>query len=187
MNEHTKVERKLKTEIHYKNTLFRDLFAGVHLLHEWQTRLAGLKNIRKEKKLRGSIERHIEFLDNLSNYLAANLDDIEKSIKEEIKFSEKEVEEFHKELDADKKLAEAARVAFVKTKTNAATEDKDKLEPEELAALHAEYSKTWKAFRLQKHKLDVVKEELKSEEQDKVIFSQELKRIIVERHFLAEL
>lgn len=187
MNEHTKVERKLKTEIHYKNTLFRDLAAGVHLLHEWQTKLAGIKNVRKEKKLRGSIERHIEFLDNLKEYLSSHIDEIESSIREEMKFSETEVKELHKELDADKKLAETARVAFRKAKANAEASDSDKLEPGELEILHSEYSKAWRAFRLETHKLEEVQTELKAEEQDKIIFSQELKRIILERHFLEEL
>ncbi len=187
MSDHTKVERKLKTDIHYKNTLFRDLLASVHLLHEWQTRLAGLRNIRKEKKLRGSIARHMEFINNLSEYLAAHLDDIESNIKEEMKFSVKEVEGFHKELETDKKLAEAAKAAFDKAKANAESADEDNLEPAELKVLHAEYSKSWRAFRREKHKLDEVKDELKSEERDKEIFSRELKRIIVERHFLTEL
>ena len=51
MTDHNLTERKLKTDIHFKNALRKDLVESVQQLHSWQEKLHSLNNIRKTKKL----------------------------------------------------------------------------------------------------------------------------------------
>jgi len=187
MNQHDAVERKLKTEIHYKNTLRRDLEYSVRQLHEWQEQLAVSGNLRKSKKLRGSIERSRAFISDLRSFLAPMLDEIEAAIRQEMSFSEKEIEQFRAEVDEEMKTAAAAREAFQKASARVDDAGAARPTPEELAALKTAYSKAWRAFRLEKHKLDSSAGALASEQTDRGIFEIELKRIQVERHFIEEI
>ena len=187
MNEHTSGERKLKTDIHYKNTLRKDLVYSVRQLHEWQEQLAVIGKNRKEKKLRGTIQRYQSFIADLRGFLTPMLNDIEEAIKTEMKFSKEEIAQFREEVKDEMKLAADAREAFMKAKTGVEVADAAKLTPEELAGLKAAYSKAWRAFRLEKHKLQESTEELASEKTDRKIFALELKRIQVERHFIEEI
>ncbi len=186
MNEHTIAEKRLKTEIHYKNTLRKDLVYSVRRLHDWQEELATIQNKRKEKKLRGTIARYKNFIADMRHFLAPLLDELEQTIKSEMSFSEEEIAQFQAEVKEETDLAAKARAAFDKARANVESSDDTKLEPEELAALREAYSKAWRAFRLEKHRLDEVKTELNSEKVDRKIFELELKRIHVERHFISE-
>jgi len=187
MNEHSAAERKLKTEIHYKNTLRRDLVYSVRQLHEWQERLAAIGNIRKDKKLRGTMERYQSFISDLRSFLVPMLNELEEAIRAEMNFSEKEIAQFRADVSEEMKLAAEARESFQKARAGMESLDKAKLTPEELAALKQSYSRAWRAFRLEKHKLDESTGELASEQTDRKIFELELKRIQVERHFIEEI
>jgi hypothetical protein len=186
MNQHTAAERKLKTDIHFKNSIRRDLVDSVRQLHEWQERLNSIHNIRKEKKLQKTVARYRDFIEDVREFLSPLLDELETNIKEEMKFSEDEIKEFSEEVKEESKLAAEARKAFETAKTASENADDKKLTPEELAALKESYSKAWRAFRLEEHKLEEAQEELESEQVDREIFKRELKRIQVERHFLKE-
>ena len=186
MGEHTILERKLKTDIHYKNAVRRDLVDSVRQLHEWQERLNNLHNIRREKKLRKTVDRYRGFIEDMRTFLSPMLDELEDSIKEEMSFSEDEIKEFKQEVQEETILATEARIAFEKARDAADNSVDSKLEPDELVALKEAYSKAWRAFRLEKHRLDEANEELKSEQTDRDIFKMELKRIHVERHFIQE-
>lgn len=184
MNEHTIQERKLKSDIHYKNALRKDLVESIRQLHEWQEKLAVIRNKRKEKKLLRTVHRYQAFIEDLRSFLSPLLDDLESSIKEEMSFSEEEITQFSTEVKEETELAEQARLAFDKARDAADQATDKKLEPEDLKALRDSYSKAWRAFRLEKHKLEEVEEELQSEEVDRKIFERELKRIQVERQFI---
>jgi len=186
MNEHTAFERQLKSDIHYKNALRHDMVESIRQLHEWQERLTTIKNHRKEKKLLGTVHRYQAFIDDMRSFLVPLLDDLETSIKEEMKFSEEEIKEFASEVKEETQLAEEARQAFIKARDAADKATDKKLEPEDLQALKDAYSKAWRAFRLEKHKLEEAEEELQSEETDRKIFERELKRIQVERQFIKD-
>ncbi|NOQ23340.1 MAG: hypothetical protein GQ565_11930 [Candidatus Aegiribacteria sp.] len=186
MSEHTTIERKLKTHIHYKNAVRRDLVDSIRQMHDWQEKLNQLHNIRKEKKLRKAVERYRSFIEDMRTFLSPLLDELEEDIKEEMSFSEDEIKEFKQEVKEETKLASEARIAFEKARDAAEKAEHKKLEPEELAVLKEAYSKAWRAFRLEKHRLDEVNEELQSEQTDREIFKMELKRIHVERHFIKE-
>ncbi len=186
MNEHNTVERKLKTDIHYKNAIRKDLVNSIRQMHEWQERLNQIHNIRKEKKLKRTLERYRGFIEEMRTFLSPLLDELESSIKEEMSFSEEEIREFQQEVQEETKMATEARIAFEKARDTSKAAENEKVEPETLAALKEAYSKAWRAFRLEKHKLEEAREELESEEIDKEIFKRELKRIHVERHFVTE-
>ncbi len=186
MNDHTTMERRLKTDIHYKNAVRRDLVDSVRQLHDWQEKLNKLHNIRKEKKLRKTVERYRGFIEDMRSFLSPLLDELEEGIKEEMSFSEDEIEEFKQEVQEETKLASEARIAFEKARDASDKAEGDKVEPDELVALKEAYSKAWRAFRLEKHRLDEASEELESEQTDREIFKMELKRIHVERHFIKE-
>lgn len=187
MNDHTANERKLKTDIHYKNSLRKDLVDSFRQLHFWQEKLTVIHNKRKEKKLVQTVKRYQDFIDDMRSFLSPLLDELEEAIKDEMSFSEDEIEEFKQDVKEETKLASDARIAYQKARE--ATEDAEgkKLEPEELSQLRDVYSKAWRAFRLEKHKLEEAEQELKSEEVDRIIFARELKRIHVERHFIKEM
>lgn len=186
MNKHTVVEKKLKTDIHYKNAVRKDLVDSIRQLHDWQERLNKIHNIRKEKKLIKTIDRYRGFIEEMRAFLSPLLDELEENIKEEMSFSKEEISEFKKEVQEETKLASEARIAFEKARDASEKAEDKKLEPEELKSLEEAYSKAWKAFRLEKHKLDEACGELESEKTDKEIFKMELKRIHVERHFVKE-
>ena len=187
MDQHNTVERRLKTDIHYKNALRKDLMESVSMLHNWQERLHSIHNVRKEKKLRRTVARYRNFVAEMKAFLAPLLDQLEEDIKEEMSFSEEEISEFKEEVKEESKLAAEARKAFEQAQKAAEEADgKDDVPPEELKKLKDSYSKAWRAFRLENHKLDETREELESEQIDREIFKNELKRINVERHFIQE-
>ncbi len=186
MSEHTALERRLKTDIHFKNAIRKDLVESVRQLHDWQEQLSQIHNIRKEKKLRKTVERYRGFIEDMRTFLSPLLDEIEENIKEEMSFSEDEIKEFKEEVKEETVLATEARIGFEKARDAAEGAEDKKLEPAELAVLKQAYSKAWRAFRLEKHKLEEAREELESEKTDREIFKRELKRIHVERHFIKE-
>lgn len=186
MNEHTAAERRLKTDIHRKNALRKELVESIRKLNEWQDSLEGTGNVRREKKLRGTIARYRIEIEEMKALMEPLLDRIEQEIRDEMKFSEDEISEFREEVKEETKLASEARVAFEEARAAAEDAEGRKLDPEERAALRERYSRAWRAFRLVKHKLEDVRGELESEMVDKEIFKRELKRIQVERHFIKE-
>jgi hypothetical protein len=189
LSEHTPVERKLKKDINFKNALRRDLVGSVQQLHRWQERLHEIGNARKARKLEKTVRRYADYIDDLRGFLAPMLDDLESRIKAEMKWSEEEIRTFSDEVKEETGLARKAREAFMRARdVLGAAEDEDrKIEPEELAKLKTDYTAAFRAFRLEKHRLLEAEEELQSELVDREIFKLELKRIMVERHFMTEI
>lgn len=187
MNQHTVQEKKLKSDIHDKNELRRELAFSLSQLHSWQEKLATISNIRKEKKLNRTVARYANYIHELKLFLTPVLDELEVRIKTEMDFSVEEIEQFRSEIKTEAAEAVQARKAFENAKKILeSTEAKKQIEPEELASAKKVYSKAFKAFRLEKAELDNVKKELESELCDREIFKLELKRIMIERHFMAE-
>ena len=187
MNKHNIQERKLKSDIHFKNELRRDLAASLNQLHTWQEKLGDIKNIRKGRKLGTTVERYASYVHELKQFLAPVLDELETRIKSEMDFSQDEIAEFQNEVKEETLQAAEARKAFDKARELLqSTQEKKQAEPEELKAARLAYSKAFRAFRLEKAELENAEEELRSELRDREIFKRELKRIMVERHFMSE-
>lgn len=184
MINHNTAERKLKTDIHYKNSIRRDLVDSIRQLHEWQSKLSVIRNKRKERKLGLTVRRYQGFIEEMRSFLSPLLDELEESIKVEMNFSKDEISQFKQDIKEEIKLASDARAAF--QKVSEMPDDTEKLKPEDLALLQDAYSKAWRAFRLEKHKLEKAEKELESEMVDRKIFERELKRIHVEQHFIKD-
>ena len=188
MTDHNLTERKLKTDIHFKNALRKDLVESVQQLHSWQEKLHSLNNIRKTKKLQQTVRRYADFVEDLRAFLSPLLNELESRITTEMSFSEDEIQQFNTEVKEETTLAAKAREAFTRAKDAlGAAEENAKMEREELDKLQQDYRAAFRAFRLEKHKLVEAEQELQSELVDREIFKLELKRIIVERHFISEI
>lgn len=187
MNQHNTQEKKLKTDIHDKNELRRELAFSLNQLHSWQEKLVTISNIRKEKKLNLTVARYANYIHELKLFLTPVLDELETRIKTEMDFSVEEIDQFKAEVKAETEQAAVARVAFENAKKLLeSTEENKQVEAAELAAAKQAYSKAFKAFRLEKTELEAATQELASELRDREIFKLELKRIMIERHFMAE-
>jgi hypothetical protein len=187
VNQHNVQEKKLKRDIHDKNELRRELAYSLAQLHSWQEKLVTIGNVRKEKKLNRSVARYANYIHELKLFLTPVLDDLEGRIKAEMDFSVEEVEQFRAEIKAETEQAAQARIAFENAKKLLENTEEDKqVEPEALAAAKQAYSKAFKAFRLERAELAEAKKELASELVDREVFKNELKRIMIERHFMAE-
>lgn len=187
MNQHTAQEKRLKSDIHDKNELRRELAFSLNQLHNWQEKLLTISNVRKEKKLNRTVVRYANYIHELKLFLTPVLDELEGRIKTEMDFSVEEIEQFRAEVKTEAEQAVQARVAFENAKKVLEnTEEKKQVESEELAVAKQAYSKAFKAFRLEKAELETAQQELASELRDREIFKLELKRIMIERHFMAE-
>lgn len=187
MNQHNAQERVLKRDIHDKNEIRRELAYSLNQLHSWQEKLLTIKNIRKEKKLNNTVARYADYIHELKLFLTPVLDELEQRIKKEMDFSVEEIDQFRSEVKTESEQAAAARVAFENARKALANTEEDKqVTPEDLAAARLAYSKAFRAFRLEKAELQEAKKELASELVDREVFKHELKRILVERHFMAE-
>jgi len=94
VNQHTVQEKKLKSDIHDKNELRRELAFSLSQLHSWQEKLATISNIRKEKKLNRTVVRYANYIHELKLFLTPVLDELEVRIKTEMDFSVEEIEQF---------------------------------------------------------------------------------------------
>jgi hypothetical protein len=188
MDEHTRIERDLKRDIHLKNLLRKDLLGHMGQVHTWHDRLRSLKNVRRERRLKGSIARYATYIDELRSYLVPMLDDVEDRIRTEMSFSEEEIEGFRADLEKEKLAVVEARKAF--DLARAALEQAEgrpgEGKEEDMAALKQTFSGAYRALRLEKHRLEDASEELESEFRDKDFFAQELKRIYLEKQLFAD-
>lgn len=186
MNNRTAEERRLKTDIHAKNALRGELSLSLTKLHLWQERLHDLKNARRSRKLAETVARYAEYVNDLREYIAPILNDLEIRIQSEMKFSETEISQFKAEVQEETREAEAAREAFQKAREalDNLTND-EKAAPEQLNAARDTYRRAFRTFKLERRQLKEAQSELSSELVDREIFKAEIKRIMVERTFVS--
>lgn len=185
MNNRTAEERRLKTDIHMKNALRGELGRSLVQLHHWQDRLHELRNTRRSRKLTETVARYADYVNDLREYIAPILNDLETRIQAEMKFSETEISQFRTEVEAETREAEAAREAFQKAREALDSLLKEeKAAPEQLNSAREAYRKAFRTFKLERRQLREAKVDLKSELVDRDIFKAEIKRIMVERTFV---
>ncbi len=201
IKKHTPIERKIKTDIILKNKLRKQLEKKLVRLKSWEQLLKKTKNNRKSKKYHNNIIRYLDTINKLKPITKGRIDDLEKRIKEEIKYSEDEIKqlqemykkEYSEMLDAEKLLIKAKQGKL---------DDKEKLEIaettlEKYEARSGEEQKGKIVFpkeyllikvkkRLKKESKDKkdVEKEINSEEKDRILFDSELKRMIMEKEIL---
>jgi chromosome segregation ATPase len=186
MSSRTAEERRLKTDIHVKNALRGELSQSLQQLHTWQERIHDLKNTRRSRKLTETVARYAGYVNDLREYIAPMLDDLETRIKAEMKFSEEEIAQFQSEVKQESIQAAEAKAAFLKAKDALEhLQSDEKAKPEQLHSAREAYRRAFRTFRLEKRQLTEAKVELKSELVDREIFKSELKRIMVERSFIS--
>ena len=178
-DEHTALERRLKTDINRKNRIRRDMKKSMSPIRCWTEKLARCKNLQRRSRYTSSIKRHREEVERLRVELLRMDGDLEKRIKGEMEYSEKEVEEFEAQLKKEIKDMEEARAKLEKVKANRSkeTDDVERITREMVRASN----------RLIKETADVkhIEKELTSEERDKILFTRELKRIRSEKAIYA--
>ncbi len=185
MSNRTVEERRLKTDIHMKNALRAELSRSLLQLHVWQERLHELRNTRRSRKLTETVARYAEYVNDLREYIAPILSDLEVRIQSEMKFSETEISQFKAEVQEETTQAEAARAAFQQARAALEKLQGDEnTKPEELNTAREAYRKAFRTFKLEKRQLKDATVELSSELVDREIFIAELKRIMVERSFV---
>ena len=134
IKKHNIIERKIKSDIVKKNTLRKQLTGNIGKVVRWAQLLETTVNRRKRKRFVKNIERYVPEITKNKKIVLDLIDDLETRIKDELKYSEKEISElketFKKEYDEMIK----ARKVLLKAKNGSLTE----AEIEEIAGITIE-------------------------------------------------
>jgi len=166
MKSRTAKERKLKTDIVQKNVIRKDLEKRLSTIRRWTEALSRTHRLQRKKKLEASIARYKDQAEHLKKELLSKDEELEKRIKEEMAYSEEEIEAFRTRLNRGAKELQKAQKKLEETKSQKSPETKPRLE---------------KLLKEESNKVKRDEKELKSEERDKALFTLELKRIALER------
>ncbi len=170
---HTTVERRLKNDIIAKNIIRRDMEKIMFLIRRLSEKLRKCKNHRNISHYNSTIKRQRKQVAQLRVELLQRNEDLEKRIREEREYSEKEVEGFKTRLEKETREMEEARSKLKKIK--AVREKSENIEEqEEVARVMARATR-----RLLRETADVkkIEKELSLEEKDEILFTLELKKI----------
>lgn len=170
---HTPVEKRLKRDINAKNEIRRDLEKSVSLVRRLSEKLKNCRNRGKISRYNSTIKRHRNQTEQRRVEFLRSNEDLEKRIRQEMEYSEQEVEEFKTRLQKETREMEEARSKLAEIKTD--REKSEKTEDREDLARHMARA----TMRLLSETGDVkhIEQELSSEEKDKIMFTHELKRI----------
>ena len=206
IKEHNIIERKIKSDIILKNTIRKRLARNIRKVSDWAERVEKANNNRIKSKFEGNIERYLPMIRDSRKVVLGLIEDLERRIVDEMKFSKKEMEELkaakkkeYEELVAAQKLLlkagngtlsdeEISEITgksiedIVAQREAASAEEKGK---KPLFAREFLLAKAEKIVKAEKKDADSVEEELSSEEKDKKIFERELARMALEREILS--
>jgi hypothetical protein len=204
---HTIVEKKIKTDIIQKNTLRKELTRKIREIKRLSDLLQKTKNRKKRKRYKKDIERHIPGIREKKKQLSEMINDLEKRISEEMKYSEKELKILSQTYDKEyEEMVQAKNLLLKAQKTTLS--DKEKLDISGMSIdVQTEKQKTDEKEsdvkvpvyprelllarakkRLKNEFKDVteVEKEIASEQKDKQLFENELKRIVLEKKILGQ-
>ena len=198
----TTIEKKLKNDILKRRAIKNEIEKCVRAVSQWKDKLAKLKSFQEQTKYTASIKRYVSTIENLRVDLNRMNEEVDKHIREVGKFSDSEVKKFSSQLEqeisdieagkeskketvskkdieeiknARKKLAELKGKGNLQQKIEKAREKvSEDLEEIERA--------TGKIITLNRH-LKKVDEGTGSAsgDQDELLYTQELKRIVREK------
>ncbi len=117
-DKHTSAERRLKRDIIVKNEIRKDLEKRMSLIRRLSRKLRKCKNRRNITRSSSTIKRHCYKTAQLRVELLQRNEDLEKRIKKEMKYSEKEINDFKTQLDKEKREMEEARSKLKRSKRN---------------------------------------------------------------------
>lgn len=196
-------EKKLKQDIHKKNLLRREIEKHLESISRWKDKLVNLKSFKGQRKYADSIKRCISEIESLRASLNKMNDVMDKRIREVGKFSDSEVKEFsshlkrkisdieagdeseRKDVSKNKDIEEIrnarAKLAELKGKGNV-QEKIEKAKGKKSEDIEEAERATGKIVKLNKH-LENVGGGTKSGSgnQDELLYTQELKRIVREK------
>lgn len=203
IQEHTPIERKLKTDIKNKNTLRNQLQKRLFELKKWHLLLKKSKNNRKIKKYINNIKRYMQDIKVLKALVKNMITGLEQRMKDEMKYSETEMSKLESMLKKEYNEMKEAQKVLIKAEQgklddkaimdylNISIEEyDDKTKKKDLKKETLLFSRELfigKAkSRLKAETKDVkkVEKEIKSEQSDKVLFDTELKRLMLEKEIL---
>jgi hypothetical protein len=198
IKQHNIVERTIKSDIIRKNRLRKELLKQIHLVTDWTDQLNRLSNIRRRKKLLEDIDRYLPEIKEQKQILTQLIDSLQKRIKQEMKYSEKEIADLEASHKKEYKEMVKAQKLLAKTlNSKLSDEEKSKItgvpieqllnkEQEKKVVFPKELllAKVNKQLNREKKQVKEVEKELASEAKDKTLFQKELKRMILEQEIL---
>ncbi|MFQ6617603.1 MAG: hypothetical protein ACE5QV_02845 [Fidelibacterota bacterium] len=172
MEAHTSIERKLKSEIARKNSLRKSMEREISKVSRLTDKLVKLKNYRWQRKCLASIERLTGKIDSMREDLILLDQELLESIKEQVDFSEEEIEDYRKKFKKEyKKMLKARKMDF-------GAYDEELKNYEWIFKAHKCLKKGSKVVKKKKKQLD-------SEAEIKEILKAEIRRIIEELEILS--
>ncbi len=201
IKEHNPVERQIKSDIILKNTVRKQLQKDISFVMKCAAKVKSTNNNRIKKRCIDSIKRYSKKIQVNKASVLNMIEDLDKRIDEEMKISKTEVSQlqglFQKEYDemVDELLLtlkvekgeltdeEKSKISGISIEEFASSiDDKDK--PKALLSKEFLLAKARKRFISEAKDVKDVEKELASEEKDKVLFQNELKRMIIEKEIL---
>ncbi len=185
MKARTATERNLKHDINQKNILRRDLEKRWAAVKRWKAQLETSKKKLHRNKIESSIARYEKEIEILLAELLRRSEDLEKRIKKEMAISEDEIKAFQadreKHAEAVKKAEKALEAKEEKSAKKKTDEDKAAEEGSEAPGTDEKSPEATQTLKKklaeEKKKVRQDEKELTSEERDKILFIEELKRI----------
>ena len=207
IKKHNIVERKIKQDIVKKNTIRKQLTGEVRKVVRWAELLKTTVNRRKRKKYVKNIERYVPQITKNKKIVIDLIDSLEKRMKDELLYSEKEISElkqtYKKEYEemikvrkilikakegslSEKEIEEIAGATITNIIKQQDKQDKagDSGEKEIIIPKEVLLAKAQKKLNKEAKDVKKVDKELDSEEKDKILFQNEIKRMILEREIL---
>ncbi len=192
------IEKKLKSDIFKKNSLRNEIEGHMRTVSQWRDKLVKFKSFQEQTKYAASIKRYVTKIERLRERLNQMNEDVDKNIREVGKFSDSEVQKFSSQLEqeisdieADKGPQEKskkdleeiknARKKLAELKGKGNLQKKIEKAKEKVCEDIEEIERaTGKIIKLNRH-LKKVDEGNGSGDQDELLYTQELKRIVREK------
>ena len=184
MARHDPKERRLFRDLNEKNRLAGEFRRLSSRARHWRARLGRGPSRRWQAQYRNSLRRAVVRLSELRAELLSRAEELRARIQEEQKLSKTEIKKFEKQYEKEVAELRAAQQAAAEASEAIATARADGGETEQTAAVLSELRrKNWNAAKDLRREASEVKkaeQEIASEEQDKVILTYELRRIVAE-------
>lgn len=193
IKQHNPIERKIKADIIEKNTQRKILEKDINMVKKWNELISKTSSIRKKKKYLNGIKRYAEYIQNGKTIVTNMIKDLEKRIKDEMKYSEKEIKDLQDSYKKEYDELVTAEEKVMKAKSGTLSDEEKKSligiifdENGKEKKLPKEYviAKAMKKFKKEMKDVKDVHKEITSEEKDKALFENELKRMSVEKELL---
>lgn len=201
---HNIIERKIKFDIIRKNTLRKKLSRDIRKVVRWAESLETVKNVRKRKKYVQNIERYVPQITKNKKIVLDLIDDLQTRVKTELKYSEEEISELQQTYKKEYEEMVKAHKMLIKAKKGNLSENEieeiagktveemitqkgetpDSGEKEVVIPKEVLLAKAQKKLKKEAKDVDKVKKELESEEKDKILFKDEIKRMVLEKEIL---